>query len=320
MTSRPQNLQTNLHTEALAGYRKPDRGTQPDYYYPPYASTVKRSPSQPLVILPTTLSEVTGPVFGHDIIKANDFDLTKQGNGDPIGERIIVSGRVLDGNARPVANTLIEVWQANSAGRYPHRRDNHNAPVDPNFPGCGRTLTDTQGHYRFVTIRPGEYPWRNTYNAWRPAHIHFSLFGNAFATRLITQMYFPGDPLLATDPIYNAVSDEAARRRLVSGYDAALSQAEYALGYRFDIVLRGPGGAAQAPHVNLAVFARGLLRQLTTRIYFAGEPSNDSDPVLAAVTDPAARRTLLAARQEGSSQTAVYRFDVILQGEGETAF
>ena len=239
MTSRPQNLQKNLRTEALAGYRKPDRDTQPDYYYPPYASTVKRSPSQPLVILPTTLSEVTGPLFGYDVIKANDSDLTKQGNGDPIGERIVVSGRVLDGNARPVANTLIEVWQANSAGRYPHRRDNHNAPVDPNFPGCGRTLTDTQGHYRFVTIRPGEYPWRNHYNAWRPAHIHFSLFGAAFATRLVTQMYFPGDPLLEYDPMYTSIPNERARQRLVSMFDWETTIPDQALGYKFDIVLRG---------------------------------------------------------------------------------
>jgi protocatechuate 3,4-dioxygenase beta subunit len=235
VTSRPQNLQTR----ALAGYRKPDRGTQPDYYYPPYASTVKRSPLRPLVILPTTLSEVTGPLFGHELIKANDFDLTKQGNGDPIGERIVVSGRVLDGNARPVANTLVEIWQANAAGRYPHHRDNHNAPIDPNFPGCGRTLTDSEGRYRFVSIRPGEYPWRNHYNAWRPAHIHFSLFGPAFATRLVTQMYFPGDPLLDYDPMYTSIPNERARQRLISAFDWETTIPEQALGYKFDIVLRG---------------------------------------------------------------------------------
>jgi len=235
MTSRPRNLQT----AALAGYRKPDRGTQPDYFYPPYASTVKRSPTQPLVRLPTTLSEVTGPLFGFEIIKANDFDLTKQGNGDPIGERIVVSGRVLDANARPVANTLVEVWQANAAGRYPHDRDQHNAPLDPNFPGCGRTLTDDQGRYRFVTIRPGEYPWRNHYNAWRPAHIHFSLFGPAFATRLVTQMYFPGDPLLDYDPMYLSIADERARQRLISTFDWETTIPETALGYKFDIILRG---------------------------------------------------------------------------------
>ena len=235
MTSRPQNLQT----KALAGYRTPDRGTQPEYLYPPYASTVKRSPSEPLVVLPTSLSEVTGPLFGYDVIKANDFDLTKQGGGEPIGERIVVSGRVLDANARPVANTLVEIWQANAAGRYPHHRDNHNAPLDPNFTGCGRTLTDDRGCYRFVTIRPGEYPWRNHHNAWRPAHIHFSLFGPAFATRLVTQMYFPGDPLLEFDPMYTSIPSERARKRLVSAFDWETTIPEQALGYRFDIVLRG---------------------------------------------------------------------------------
>jgi len=223
----------------LPGYRRPDRGTQPDYLYPPYASTVKRSPSQPLVLLPASLSEVTGPLFGHDLLKANDHDLTRQHAGAPIGERIVVSGRVLDASARPVARALVEVWQANAAGRYPHRRDNHNAPMDPNFTGCGRTLTDAEGRYRFVTIRPGEYPWRNHYNAWRPAHIHFSLFGPAFATRLVTQMYFPGDPLLEYDPMYTSIPSERARRRLVSAFDWETTIPEQALGYRFDIVLRG---------------------------------------------------------------------------------
>jgi protocatechuate 3,4-dioxygenase beta subunit len=235
MTSRPKNLEQR----APAAYRKPDRGTQPEYLFPPYASTVKRSPSHPLVVLPTSLSEVTGPVFGYDVIKANDFDLTKQGTGDPIGERIVVSGRVVDANAKPVANTLIEIWQANAAGRYRHARDNHNAPIDPNFVGAGRTMTDAQGRYRFVTIRPGEYPWRNHYNAWRPAHIHFSLFGPAFATRLVTQMYFPGDPLLEYDPMYQSIPNERARKRLVSTFDWETTIPEQALGYRFDVVLRG---------------------------------------------------------------------------------
>ena len=235
MTSRPPNQQA----QQLHGYRKPDRGTQPDYLFPPYASTVKRSPSQPLVLLPNSLSETTGPLFGHEFIKANDYDLTKQGNGDPIGERIVVSGRVLDANARPVANTLVEIWQANGAGRYPHKRDNHNAPLDPNFKGCGRTLTDAEGRYRFISIRPGEYPWRNHYNAWRPAHIHFSLFGPAFVTRLVTQMYFPGDPLLDFDPMYQSIPDERARRRLISAFDWETTIPEQALGYKFDIVLRG---------------------------------------------------------------------------------
>ena len=235
MTSRPRNLASKVP----AGYRAPDRGTQPDYVYPPYASTVKRSPSQPLVRLPTTLSEVTGPLFGFDRIMANDHDLTKQHAGDPIGERIVVSGRILDANARPVANTLVEIWQANAAGRYPHPRDNHNAPTDPNFTGAGRTLTDAEGRYRFVTIRPGEYPWRNHYNAWRPAHIHFSLFGPAFATRLVTQMYFPGDPLLEFDPMYMSIPDERARRQLVSTFDWETTIPEQALGYKFDVILRG---------------------------------------------------------------------------------
>jgi protocatechuate 3,4-dioxygenase beta subunit len=224
----------------VTGYRRPFPGTQPDYLFPMYASTVKRAPTRPLVILPHTLSELTGPVFGYDDLRPGDHDLTGQHTGAPIGERIIVSGRVLDENARPVPHTLVEVWQANSAGRYPHRVDQHDAPTDPNFTGAGRCLTDAEGRYRFVTIRPGEYPWGNHYNAWRPAHIHFSLFGAAFATRLVTQMYFPGDPLLPFDPMVNCVPDERARQRLVSTLDWETTIPQIALGYRFDIVLRGP--------------------------------------------------------------------------------
>ena len=221
-------------------YRRPVAGTQPDHLFPRYASTVKRAPTQPLVVLPQSETELTSPVFGWDAVKRGDNDLTNQHAGDPIGERIVVSGRVLDENGRPVPNTLVEIWQANSAGRYPHRVDQHDAPMDPNFTGCGRTLTDRQGRYRFVTIRPGEYPWRNHYNAWRPAHIHFSIFGQAFVQRLVTQMYFPGDPLLDEDPMYNCVPDERARRRLVSALDWETTIPEIALGYRWDIVLRGP--------------------------------------------------------------------------------
>jgi protocatechuate 3,4-dioxygenase, beta subunit len=221
------------------GYRRPYFGTQPEYLFPRYASTVKRAPTKPLVVLPQTLSELTGPLFGHDDVKPTDNDLTKQHQGDPIGERIIVSGRVLDENGRPVPHTLVEVWQANASGRYPHRVDQHNAPVDPNFSGAGRTLTDAAGRYRFTTIRPGEYPWRNHYNAWRPAHIHFSLFGPAFATRIVTQMYFPGDPLLPYDPMFMCVPDERARNRLISVFDWESTIPEFALGYRFDIILRG---------------------------------------------------------------------------------
>jgi protocatechuate 3,4-dioxygenase beta subunit len=223
----------------ITSYRRPFWDTQPNYLFPRYVSTVKRAPTKPLVLLPHTLSEVTGPLFGPDDIKPTDHDLTRQHAGEPIGERIIISGRVLDEDGRSVPGTLVEVWQANAAGRYPHKADQHDAPLDPNFSGCGRTITDTEGRYRFVTIRPGEYPWRNHYNAWRPAHVHFSLFGAAFATRLVTQMYFPGDPLLPYDPMFTCVPDEGARTRLISVLDWETTIPEYALGYRFDIVLRG---------------------------------------------------------------------------------
>lgn len=225
--------------KTISPYRRPYWNTQPEYLFPKYASTVKRAPAQPLVVLPHTLSEVTAPVFGYDEVKPADSDLTRQHEGEPLGERIVVSGRVLDENGRPVPNLLIEIWQANAAGRYNHRVDQHDAPIDPNFTGAGRALTDAQGRYRFMTIRPGEYPWRNHYNAWRPAHIHFSLFGQAIVQRLITQMYFPGDPLLDYDPMFTCVADEKARQRLVSLFDWETTMPEYALGYRFDIVLRG---------------------------------------------------------------------------------
>jgi len=221
-------------------YRRHLPGTQPEYLHPPYASTAKRAPTQAPVRMPQTLSEVTGPMFGPDAIGTGSHDdLTRQHVGAPIGERIVVSGRVLDENGAPVPHTLVEVWQCNAAGRYLHVNDRHDAPLDPNFSGCGRMLTDARGHYRFVTIKPGAYPWRNHYNAWRPAHIHFSLFGRAFVTRLVTQMYFPGDPLLPIDPIFNSTADAMARERLVSSLDWETTQPEFALGYRFDIVLRG---------------------------------------------------------------------------------
>lgn len=222
----------------LQPYRRPAAGSQPDYLYPGYKSTVQRTPSKPLILLPQSLSEMTGPVFGQDRVRPEDADLTRQHAGEPLGERIIVAGRVLDEDGRPVANQLIEVWQANAAGRYQHKRDQHDAPLDPNFTGTGRMMTDANGNYRFVTIRPGAYPWRNHPNAWRPAHIHFSLFGNAFATRLVTQMYFPGDPLLPFDPIYNSVPD-GARQKMISDFDLDLTEPEHALGFRFNIVLRG---------------------------------------------------------------------------------
>lgn len=221
------------------GYRRAEPGTQPNHLQPAYVSSIKRAPAKPLVYLPHTLSETTGPSFNSSAIDAKASDLTRQGHGEPLGERIIVSGRVLDEDSRSVAHTLIEIWQANAAGRYRHNGDQHNAPLDPNFEGSGHTLTDEHGNFRFLTIRPGAYPWRNHYNAWRPAHIHFSVLGPAFATRLITQMYFPGDALLPFDPIFNCTGDEKARNRLISLFDWETTVCEQALGYRFDIVLSG---------------------------------------------------------------------------------
>jgi protocatechuate 3,4-dioxygenase beta subunit len=223
----------------VAGYRAPYPGTQPSHLHPAYVSSIKRAPTKPQVPIPYTLSEITGPLFGAEILAPRASDLTCQHSGEPLGERIIVSGRVLDENSRPLANTLVEIWQANAAGRYLHEVDQHKAPLDPNFTGCGQAITDAVGRYRFITIRPGEYPWRNHYNAWRPAHIHFSLFGPAFATRLVTQMYFPGDPLLPFDPIFNCTADEKARNRLISVFDWETTVPERALGYRFDLILRG---------------------------------------------------------------------------------
>jgi protocatechuate 3,4-dioxygenase beta subunit len=194
---------------------------------------------RPPVTIPPTVTEVTGPMFGDRALVAGEHDLTRQHAGEPQGERIIVQGRVLDGDGRPVRRTLVELWQANAAGRYAVPGDRHPAPLDPNFTGVGRCLTDDDGGYRFVTVKPGAYPWRNHENAWRPAHLHFSLFGPSFSTRLVTQMYFPGDPLFAHDPIMNAVRDAAARQRMVSGFDLSITEPEWALGYRFDIVLRG---------------------------------------------------------------------------------
>jgi protocatechuate 3,4-dioxygenase, beta subunit len=223
----------------VKGYRRPEPGTQPEYLYPAYRSTTRRAPTKPLILLPHTLSEITGPVYGHEDIGETDTDLTRQHAGEPLGERIIVTGRVLAEDARPVPNTLVEIWQANAAGRYRHVNDNHPAPLDPNFTGAGRALTDENGVYRFVTIKPGAYPWRNHDNAWRPAHIHFSIIGGAFATRLVTQMYFPGDPLLPIDPVSQSIPDAKARERLVASFDLETTQPEWALGFRFDIVLRG---------------------------------------------------------------------------------
>src|ERR1700722_11680895 len=225
--------------KSVAAYRTPSLGTQPEALHPSYVSSIKRAPSKPLVVIPQTLSEVTGPLFRGQMVAPTASDLTRQHSGEPLGARIIVGGRVLDEDGRPLRQTLVEIWQANAAGRYLHAADQHDAPLDPTFTGCGRAVTDDQGRYRFVTIRPGEYPWKNHANAWRPAHIHFSLFGPAFATRLVTQMYFPGDPLLAVDPSFNCTADEEARKRLIAVSDCETTLPDRALGYRFDLVLRG---------------------------------------------------------------------------------
>jgi protocatechuate 3,4-dioxygenase, beta subunit len=217
-----------------------DWAGQPSYIAPDYKSTVLRGPTKPLIPLPASLSELTGPVYGQESVTGNDADLTRNGrrNGEPLGERIIVAGKVLDGDGRPVPNTLVEVWQANACGRYIHEADQHDAPIDPNFFGGGRCVTDANGVYRFLTIKPGAYPWGNHANAWRPNHIHFSLFGGSFASRLVTQMYFPGDPLLDLDPIFLATPPET-RHLLVSKFTLDLTEPNYALGYEFNIVLRG---------------------------------------------------------------------------------
>lgn len=219
-------------------YRPDPPGTHPAMDDNAYRSTALRHPSQPLVLLPHLLSEVSAPAFGEDRLGPNDADLTRQHAGEAIGQRIIVTGRLLDGDGKPIPHSLIEIWQANAAGRYRHTGDRWPAPLDPNFGGAGRMLTDADGRYTFTTVKPGAYPWRNHDNAWRPAHIHFSVFGRAFTQRLVTQMYFPDDPLFAQDPIFNAVP-EAARPRLISRFSLERTQPEWAMTFEFDIVLRG---------------------------------------------------------------------------------
>jgi protocatechuate 3,4-dioxygenase beta subunit len=234
----------------LPQYIRPS-GVHPPLASPEYRSTLLRAPSRPLVVLPQYLTEVTGPVLGEDRIRDGDADLTRPpgAEGEAQGQRIVVHGRVLDGDGRPVPHTLVEVWQTNAAGRYRHARDNWPAPLDPNFTGAGRVLTDADGWYRFVTIKPGIYPWGNHYNAWRPAHIHFSLFGRAFAQRLVTQMYFPDDPMFDHDPIFNSIPDEKARQRLIARFDLDSTQPQWALAYQFDIVLRGSAATpTEDPH------------------------------------------------------------------------
>ncbi len=223
----------------LPQYRVP-QGVHPPLDSPEYASTALRHPTEPLVVVKQRLTELTGPLLGEGRVGELDHDLTRQHEVEPQGQRIIVHGRVVEEDGRPVPDTLVEVWQANAAGRYRHDNDTWDAPLDPGFTGAGRALTDAEGRYRFVTIKPGAYPWKNHPNAWRPAHIHFSLFGRAFTQRLVTQMYFPGDPLFFQDPIYNSVRDENARHRMVSRFDYASTVPSWALAFEFDIVLRGP--------------------------------------------------------------------------------
>jgi protocatechuate 3,4-dioxygenase, beta subunit len=217
---------------------------QPPLLHPPYGSTRKRAPLDPPIRAPLTASEMTGPAFAQSDVGPADADLTIRG---ALGQKIFVTGRVTDEDGRPLARTLVEIWQANAAGRYRHEADGFRAPLDPNFAGAGRALTDDDGRYRFVTIRPGAYPWRNHHNAWRPAHIHFSLFGVSFAQRLVTQMYFEGDPLLPRDPIWTSIPDERARDRLVARHDWETTEDHHGLGYRFDIVLAGRGGTPFEP-------------------------------------------------------------------------
>ena len=228
--------QISAEIAALHAADRPAR--QPRLAFPPYRSSILRHPTKDPHPADPEGAELVAPVFGHCDVDPLEADLTVQHGGEPIGERIVVQGRVLDGDGRPVRRQLVEVWQANAAGRYLHRRDRHPAPADPNFTGAGRCLTDDEGGYRFVTIKPGPYPWRNHHNAWRPAHIHFSLFGPSLSTRLVTQMYFPGDPLLAFDPIYMGTPADC-RELLISKFMLEHTEPSFALGYEFDFVLRG---------------------------------------------------------------------------------
>jgi protocatechuate 3,4-dioxygenase, beta subunit len=222
----------------LPEYERPV-GVHPPLDSPGYVSTGLRHPKQDLVLLPHQLTEITGPVLGDGKVLAADADLTGYAGGEAQGQRIIVKGRVLDSDGRAVPDTLVEVWQANAGGRYRHLRDQWPSPLDPHFNGVGRAVTDSEGRYEFTTIKPGAYPWKNHLNAWRPAHIHFSLFGQAFTQRLVTQMYFPDDPLFFQDPIFNSIPDEKARQGLISRFDYEATQPEWALAFGFDIVLRG---------------------------------------------------------------------------------
>jgi protocatechuate 3,4-dioxygenase beta subunit len=227
-------------TETPTAYRREAEGAHPPMDFEAYKSTALRHPKHPMIYLPQTVTEITGPQLGGSLLQGDDNDLTARHEGEPIGERITVSGRVFDTEGKPLRGTLVEIWQANAAGRYRHTGDRWPAPLDPNFDGAGRCVSDDDGRYAFTTIKPGPYPWGNHYNAWRPAHIHFSLLGRAFAQRLVTQMYFPGDPLFPYDPIFNSVRDERARERMISTFSIHGTQPDWAAAYEFDIYLRGP--------------------------------------------------------------------------------
>jgi protocatechuate 3,4-dioxygenase beta subunit len=228
-------------SDTPTSYLREAPGAHPPLDYEGYKSTRLRHPKQPLVYLPQTITEITGPQLGRERVGELDHDLTRQHDGEPIGERITVTGRVFDTEGKPLRHTLVEVWQANAAGRYRHHSDQWPAPLDPNFTGAGRTVTDDDGRYAFTTIKPGPYPWGNHHNAWRPAHIHFSLLGRAFTQRLVTQMYFPDDPFFPYDPIFNSVRDERARERMIGRFSIHETQPNWAAAYVFDIYLRGPG-------------------------------------------------------------------------------
>ncbi|MBL7495723.1 protocatechuate 3,4-dioxygenase subunit beta [Frankia sp. CNm7] len=236
----PQSVISSEMAAIESDYRRAGvEETQPRLDYPPYRGSLLRHPTRDPCDVDPEAIERWAPCFGARDVDPLEADLTVGHAGEPVGERVVVTGRVVDGDGRPVRGQLVEIWQANAAGRYVHRRDQHPAPLDPHFTGAGRCLTDGDGWYRFQTIKPGPYPWRNHCNAWRPAHIHFSVFGAAFTQRLVTQMYFPGDPLFAFDPIYQSITDRRARDRLVATYDHGLTSHEWALGYRWDIVLTG---------------------------------------------------------------------------------
>ncbi|HEX5859878.1 MAG TPA: protocatechuate 3,4-dioxygenase subunit beta [Microbacterium sp.] len=230
----------DVHAEALRREAAGERVGQSLHDFPPYRSSILRHPTKNLRLVDPETIELHSPAFGQRDVAAIEADLTLQHTGEPQGERMTVTGRVLDSWGRPVANQLVEVWQANAAGRYIHQRDQHPAPLDPNFTGAGRMVTNSNGEYFFTTIKPGPYPWKNHVNAWHPAHIHFSVFGSAFTQRIVTQMYFPSDPLFALDPIYNTIPRQADRDRLIATYDHDLTVPEFSMGYRWDIVVDGP--------------------------------------------------------------------------------